>query len=107
MDRLDHRVRCRRQETVHEMRPGNRLRLGAANAIPFGLDVPRSGRPSSMAKHLVEALGAGAGVDGCAAGPTKAHGLRQRGRRRDGRDRRIGHRRALAAYSVGPKCRDP
>jgi hypothetical protein len=37
----------------------------------------------------------------------KGHRLRQRGRRRDGRDRRIAHGRALAAYRVGPKCRQP
>jgi hypothetical protein len=55
----------------------------------------------------LEARGAGTGVVGCAAGPL-GHGLGQSGRRADDcLDGHVGHRRALAAYRVGPKCRQP
>jgi hypothetical protein len=38
MDRLDHRVRCRRQEAIDQIRLGYRLRLGATVALELGQD---------------------------------------------------------------------
>jgi hypothetical protein len=43
MDRLDHRVQRRRQEAVHEVRSGDRFRLGAPVAFELGPDTGKCG----------------------------------------------------------------
>ena len=47
MDRLDHRVRCRRQEAVDQVRPRDRLRLGATVAFELGPE-PAEGEQRSV-----------------------------------------------------------
>jgi hypothetical protein len=49
----------------------------------------------------------GTGAGACAAGPIKATGCANADGDVDSGDRRIAHRRALAAYRIGPKRHQP
>jgi hypothetical protein len=46
MDRLDYRVRCRREEAVDEVRAGDRLRLRASIAFELGPEASEGGQRS-------------------------------------------------------------
>jgi hypothetical protein len=66
-DRLDHRVRCSRQEPIDEVRAGDRFRLGATVVPVFGPDPANanSGRSALRANQttsffLVSGFGSGA-----------------------------------------------
>src|ERR1700730_1957461 len=78
--------------------PVSTLRLVSG---PAGL----SGNPALVeGVGSLEALGAGAG---CAAGPVEAAGCANADGDVIGRDGRSANGRALAAYRIGPKCRQP
>jgi hypothetical protein len=51
IDRLDHCVRCGRQEAIDEMRPRDRLRLGATITLELGPESTNSGRSSLSANQ--------------------------------------------------------
>src|SRR6202041_1922829 len=57
MDRLQHRVRCRRQEAIDEMRPGYRLRLGATVALELRPDASERRQQSVVVEGDVRAIG--------------------------------------------------
>ena len=63
VDRLDHRVRRRRQEAVDEMRAGDRLRLGATVALELGPDAGEGDqRPVVIQREPDDVLLLGLGV---------------------------------------------